>query len=825
MRIRWFFALLILIMLPMHVWGAGVNTLQTGSLSDPTVWAGTPGTDYPIVKIGHTITVDQNMTMGDGTTAIQLAETGTANTVNVAKLIIAPNVRLTCNGDFVFNGGGGNSTKRPVKLELGAGSELYLNSGKNIYMGIAVLADSGYGAITITLAGAAGNPAKITSAGGGRWWYQNYFVYAGNVLNWNNFEISGWDNGANYNLITSTDYNLTNGYFHDNASIDIGTTSVASATNCSFSFIDIRKSVPRPGSSSGVSAPVVLIRSISATPTGKTTIDTVTVDDSHIMHYGRGAEIKNCVAHAVTDSGYGTTHDNFMRVPAVTAVVKVSGSSATSFQHNDVWNPGASTLHYWRFEIVNGNQYRYWKDTSSAPASPTWIGPASITEGWITIPSGNGLKVKFSALSGNNDEVWTFRTQPATQFFTSIGPSTNAYNNVISNDLYNAHVVQNTSAAAAGSSAEFHHNVIESWNTGGNNQIYPALGTDATRTDRNNIHIGYENAYLNNGVGMSHGTIWNIENNTIVIRPSGGQGALFAQEIPVYKGRINLKNNLVHLATGGYGVGTASGAGLLHREIGKTDYNSFSTDSGTVTRYDTDIKAWSLSTPVPNGGNTGGATMSLAGSFTGSAETSYAVRVVAGPLIEWSDDGGSTWKSPQLAIPAVGVYLALTSNPAQAVNFSLVVKFSAAPAVGDSWTFTGTILSTNLNTNPVAGYGLNDVSVAPTFADPTLRDLAKYTDYVVAGNTLENAFAKRQYAFSEAIKANGRDIYGNAATPNAAFAPTTIKAWIESGYAPTNMALATAGEGGTYIGAVAVQAVTTSPKRKGFRFGPLQFRF
>lgn len=89
-----------------------------------------------------------------------------------------------------------------------------------------------------------------------------------------------------------------------------------------------------------------------------------------------------------------------------------------------------------------------------------------------------------------------------------------------------------------------------------------------------------------------------------------------------------------------------------------------------------------------------------------------------------------------------------------------------------------------------AGAGGSDlVDVDPQFVDAT-RTVASYT-----GTT-------RAALFEELAKNNGFDIAGNPASRSNAWSVSDAIAYIKAGFTPTNMTLATAGEGGTYIGAV-----------------------
>ena len=95
-----------------------------------------------------------------------------------------------------------------------------------------------------------------------------------------------------------------------------------------------------------------------------------------------------------------------------------------------------------------------------------------------------------------------------------------------------------------------------------------------------------------------------------------------------------------------------------------------------------------------------------------------------------------------------------------------------------------------------AGKGADDVYANPQFVDPT-RTVRGY-----------GSWASVQAAAREMVSINGIDYSGAVTTATTKTVPG-IHAWIRAGFAPTNVALATAGYGGTYIGAVEPVASAT----------------
>lgn len=92
--------------------------------------------------------------------------------------------------------------------------------------------------------------------------------------------------------------------------------------------------------------------------------------------------------------------------------------------------------------------------------------------------------------------------------------------------------------------------------------------------------------------------------------------------------------------------------------------------------------------------------------------------------------------------------------------------------------------------------GSGDVAVSPAFVDST-RTVRGY-----------GSWASVEAVAREMITINGID-YTGAATTATTKTVTAIGDWIRAGFAPTNSMLATAGDGGTYIGAVEPVTATT----------------
>jgi len=95
--------------------------------------------------------------------------------------------------------------------------------------------------------------------------------------------------------------------------------------------------------------------------------------------------------------------------------------------------------------------------------------------------------------------------------------------------------------------------------------------------------------------------------------------------------------------------------------------------------------------------------------------------------------------------------------------------------------------------NVSGSYGANDVAIDPQFTDSS-RDILSYT----IGNGGDSIVD----FFDEAVKRNGFDKNGDAATPNTVFTVENILLYMRAGFTPENTDLAILGRNGTYIGAV-----------------------
>jgi len=183
----------------------------------------------------------------------------------------------------------------------------------------------------------------------------------------------------------------------------------------------------------------------------------------------------------------------------------------------------------------------------------------------------------------------------------------------------------------------------------------------------------------------------------------------------------------------------------------------------------------------------------VAGNYvSGTSTATYDIKISstgATDQWQWRKDGGS-WSA---GINCTTTYTAFDTVTNVGVTGPRI-KFAAVTGhtVDDLWSTTFTVLERGVDT----GYLAHSIAnIDPQFVDST-RSLAKFADYVFGetGNTATTAAAKF-------LTINGWDGTNNV-THNAGYTIPAALAWLREGFRPQNMTLATAGEAGTYIGAV-----------------------
>lgn len=102
-----------------------------------------------------------------------------------------------------------------------------------------------------------------------------------------------------------------------------------------------------------------------------------------------------------------------------------------------------------------------------------------------------------------------------------------------------------------------------------------------------------------------------------------------------------------------------------------------------------------------------------------------------------------------------------------------------------------------------ANRGLNDVLIDPMFRDPS-RSVASWSLARGGLGTIADVGA-------QIVKVNGWDKDGTAVTPDPNVTIDDALAYLRYGFTPTNPAVATAGEGGTYLGAIVPGASDAPP--------------
>jgi len=108
-----------------------------------------------------------------------------------------------------------------------------------------------------------------------------------------------------------------------------------------------------------------------------------------------------------------------------------------------------------------------------------------------------------------------------------------------------------------------------------------------------------------------------------------------------------------------------------------------------------------------------------------------------------------------------------------------------------------------------AGLGLGDIYTDPAFVDST-RNLATWDTYNGGNGTASNAI-------TEMLKLNDSDFDDN-------YTVAKLNAWVKAGFAPTNIAYATASDIGSYVGAVEPVEPVISNSIFNFKIESLKFK-
>jgi len=748
---------------------ATITTAGTGDYSSTTPNAPWPSgtipdytTDTVVVKSGHVLTISDTRTVP----AISICD---ATSSTEARLIVASTAVVTMNGQLTINGGASANSK--AVLELVGGSRI--DFGANVFALVGTVNGGGY-AKFYTSGTSANNRATITG-NGAKFTSPSPFSF----VNISYLTCTGF-NSSVLNLIAGRfEFSVTNCLFYDCSSISFGDGSTATTLSTYLNNNSFRRIIPRSGMP--VAGTSITVSRATGVKTGDYEVKNNTID------YGRFSITSNYPtdtsgnivgAYSGVDSSV-TTSDSVFAIPALFPAIPAVGNGSTTMQNSGVYTESLSNLSRWyRIEIeAGGTTFKWVTDTATPPTfAGTYTTGVALSTSYITLD--NGVQIKFSATSATTGDSWTFHGVKTADY---IGGVVGALNNSIAiMDSHNNHGIAQASTSGC---------LFEYWGSGGNdahlfsktiNQLYS-----------NNIYLG--------GVGV---TAWNLngqldngkrvtlKNNTILSAGSSYIGLVLENS---YKtGRIKLSSNITESTAASGTVTFADMTNTTHREVDYTDYNLVRAPSATVDKYKNMVIPVMTSPEITSGTPT--KTLSSTGNYSGATDATYTVTVDAGATTyTWacSTGGGAAG----VAIGAGGAYQTL--NNEVYINWGTTGTLTA----GDAWSFTAGILTSDPDANPVANGGLNDLSpsIDPQFVDKT-RSIAKFM--TTLKGAYDNDFLARRDFFLENLKKNGFDYAGQPATYDPAYAPSAALAYVFEGFRPQNATLATAGEAGTYVGAV-----------------------
>jgi hypothetical protein len=235
------------------------------------------------------------------------------------------------------------------------------------------------------------------------------------------------------------------------------------------------------------------------------------------------------------------------------------------------------------------------------------------------------------------------------------------------------------------------------------------------------------------------------------------------------------------------------------KQINYVDYNAwvpkYNNQGGTFNKYG--MPTVCQYTIRYDGQNPVKKDLRLNSQLTGTSAATFEIEIVDGTAspntYKWRKDGGA-WSTP---IP-VSVSWVLISS---ADNIYAQWGSTTGHTTLDNYKFDYVFL-----TQGQLGFGSQDTALTLTPAQvqfkwsqdsPVIpRDIDVYRNYL-----LSTTGSIRSDWFTDAVKRNGFDRSGTAASFNAGFDPMATLTWIKAGWETTSTVLATGGIGGSYIGA------------------------
>lgn len=661
----------------------------TGNLSTGANWVGEVAPvdgDSIVIVDGAAITLDQSITLGDGTNSV---------TVNAGGSLVQGVSTLTLNGAFTAKGD-----------TAGKYSKITQNSGASIVAG----------AHNIILAGGTPNSTSGTI------WEINGTSGARVI---NTSTTGKIDFPTNGRVGIKWDYAKFDGFLH--------------ATDCN----RINGRVGVVGTFQG----------------GQ--------DAQHTLFKGGGTWVFGDANSQELDLTYHYEHNDYRNITLKTTNNPIGASPRPLIVYNLVMGAHANS------PVIRNNTYHF---------------PGSTGVVWIATQE--------AAISGNvSKDVWW--------------RSTNGTLNTLDGNYFGAHTSQDYFYSSKPHTLT--NSVFVSTYTN-NHGIAPALGSAADKTTisysifynyetQDNPVLLYDNAgdidvvyniftggdsYLTtygdtltfSGQPIAKCPTVNYFNNTVVFTSQRTTDNNTGSAIGIEGGQnynyTKAKNNIIYNKTNYQTTGFSSYlASQRVDNIAEFGYNNFYAPLSTIQKYwGLDVSAWTVASTPTYASTT---TFTVVGDQTATFVAGVRIRLHLGSRLK---------------------RCLVSSSSFAAGNTTVVIDQAFATAVLSGVDYSS---GTNYQSSGTGIAGGGDLEVDPQFKHPD-RNFITFAESMGGTGTIVQ---KITFLTTELLKINGTDADGNTATPPA-WGISDILFYIKDAYTPTNTTLKTAGEGGTYIGAMDV---------------------
>lgn len=852
MRIRWFFALLVLVMFPAVSWAAAYTTQRSGNWSvvstDPsspwydngaqTALAAVPG-DGDTATVGHALTVDANTTVGtsgiEGTVAV---------TINAGSLTINQDVRLICRGGLTQN-------NTPLTLQAGAALEFDSSASAAPSTTSYKWTQGTTGTQTSASFTANGTSAKrctVTSNPGGANAYHSAYAATGSgqwTVAFTDFTRFGGNGKANsFNLRPDTGRGLN---IQDSTFTDLGsamrTTDGGTAGNAANDFIfnrvylnnvatgpsfDMYITPPTTGRREFTNC--VASQSIRWQSTGG--LKGWTLDGSI---FNGGFSVISGPAGDIASAKNMVLIDNVAAQSAFSADLQ-GGTIEDFYFLNHTYKPTTShaggSINMKNISLLGGV-------VEGSTSGPNVLDLVALSISQDTVKSTYIKNTVFALAADGRSPVLAAQLKGTknTRFTFENNTLPIAYDNISPETVYTSS--GSDSRGYTGQIASFKNNLL--WapgtplsgysfgltNVGGtSNQSGTAQGTSTTTVLNTTLTFltgisSMEGYQVKMTSGPDAGLIRQVVSNTansMTVSPAF-PNTMASQTFTVFPvDQITAAD--YNASYGLLAEGSISDATLTNVTTAKRIYSGFAL-TNPATLGANDIVLPSLNFVDTDRGLYNFATKKLGN--TAAPAFADATAYAAGQAVSRSVAG--FYSNQSINYRAI---VAHTSSPATAPGgyTNTTLNISAISATSPQ------VVTTSANHNLTTGACIRASGATVTSANglwvitvlsPTA--FALNGSYLgagqAAGGTIEHNW-RNYWEFEGLYELRNKTL--NRPDSNANATQANLIAWMKEGYTPTNMTLATAGEGGAFIGAV--QPMSTQSQsithRPGFKFGPLR---